>query len=497
MNAFSSPAHLQTSADPLDNPTPALLQTQLDQQRRAFNTQPFPTADSRLAALRRLKSALLKHQDAFAQAMSEDFGGRSTAESKLMDVMGCVLHIDHASAKLSRWMKPQRRHAELLFLGNSAWVEYQPKGVVGIIAPWNFPVYLSIGPLVAALAAGNRAMIKMSELTPQTTRALRTALAEVFSSDEVCVLGGDVDVGRCFSGLPFDHLIFTGSTRVGRQVMQAAAEHLVPVTLELGGKSPVVISRSASLRSAASKITHGKAMNCGQICIAPDYVLVPREQLPAFVEEVKRAFGAMYPNLAVADENYTCVVSDRHAERIHTLLADAQAKGAQVVPCQPGARGRRIPLHLVIGLTPEMKLIEEEIFGPVLPVIPYDSLDDVVSYINARPRPLALYYFGSQADESNRLRRETHAGGMTLNDWGWHVLQSDLPFGGIGESGMGSYHGIEGFRALSHGKSVFNERRWFPSRLFHPPYGNLVQRLVMRFYLGRQTPGATATGRHN
>lgn len=300
------------------------------------------------------------------------------------------------------------------------------------------------------------------------------------------MLGGDVEVGRQFSALPFDHLIFTGSTGVGRQVMQAAAANLVPVTLELGGKSPVIIGQGVNLDAAAARIVHGKALNCGQICVSPDYLLVPRAQVDAFVEAAKRAFRTMYPQDAVDNDDYTSVVSSRHAARIHSMLDDAKRRGAQVVACQDGAQGTRIPLHLVLGLTPEMQLAREEIFGPVLPILPYDSLDEAIAYINQGPRPLAMYYFGGDRREEKRLRRETHAGGMTINDWAWHVMQSDLPFGGIGDSGMGSYHGVEGFRALSHGKSVFRERRWFPVQLFHPPYGNLVQRLVTRLYLGPQ-----------
>lgn len=471
----------------LDAPTPEALARHLDQQRQAFLRQPFPSLGERREALRRLRETLVRHQDALAAATSRDFGGRSLPEAKLIDVMGCILHLDHAVSKLRRWMRPQRRRAELLFFGNRAWVEYQPKGVVGIIAPWNFPIYLAIGPLVAALAAGNRAMIKMSELTPQTTVALRAALAEVFDEDQVCVLGGDVDVGRAFSALPFDHLVFTGSTAVGRQVMRAAAEHLVPVTLELGGKSPAVVSRSASLADAARKVVHGKALNCGQICVSPDYALVPREKVDGFIVEARKAFAAMYPASAATDATYTCIVSDRHAGRIDALLAEAAGMGARVVPCQSGREGRRVPLQLVVGLTDQMQLAREEIFGPVLPIVPYDSFDEAVAHIVQRPRPLALYYFGHDRQESQRLRRETHAGGMTINDWAWHVLQSDLPFGGVGESGMGSYHGEEGFRTLSHGKSIFQERRWFPIGFFHPPYGNLVQRLSMRLYLGRQS----------
>lgn len=470
----------------LERPTPQNLRDILERQRAAFNEQPYPTLDARKQQLRRLREALVKHQDALVAAMSKDFGGRSLAEGKLTDILGCVLEINHALSRLRKWMKPQRRGTELLFFSNRSWVEYQPKGVVGVIAPWNFPVYLSLGPLIASIAAGNRVMVKMSEFTPRTTQAFRICLAEVFGEDEVCVFSGDVPVAKAFAGLPFDHLIFTGSTGVGRDVMRAAAENLVPVTLELGGKSPAVVSRSAKLRDAASKIAHGKALNCGQICISPDYALVPREKTAEFVAEVKAAFGRMYPQSAVTDPDYSCVVTEHHADRIHGLLADARSMGAEVIACEEGARGKRIPLQLVLGLTEHMKLATEEIFGPILIVVPYDSLDDAIAYVVQRPRPLAMYYFGHDAAESQRLRRHTHAGGMTINDCAWHVMQSDLPFGGIGASGMGSYHGVEGFRSLSHGKSVFKEHRFFPVHLFYPPYGNIVQKLSMGLYLGHK-----------
>lgn len=467
----------------LDNPTSHTLQELLTRQRTAFTSQPFPLLSQRRTRLMNLRAALLRHQDLLCAAMSRDFGGRSVSESKLADILGLALEIDHALHKMKRWMKPQKRQTELLFRINSAWVEYQPKGVVGVIAAWNFPCYLAVGPLIAAITAGNRVMLKMSEFTPQTTQALRHVLAEVFDESEVSVLGGAVDVGKAFSALAFDHIIFTGSTTVGRDVMRAAAEHLVPVTLELGGKSPAIVSRSTSLQDAAVKITHGKTFNSGQICISPDYALVPKEKIGAFVEEVKSAFRTMYPNGATKDSQYTCIVTPRHADRIHALLDDARAQGAQVIACEDVGVGRRIPLHLVLGVTPTMRIAREELFGPILPIIPYEHFDDVVKYVLHGPRPLAMYYFGHDQTESDRLRRETHAGGMTINDWGWHVFQNDLPFGGIGASGMGSYHGVEGFRALSHSKSVFKERRIFPVHLFHPPYGNFVQRLTFWFYL--------------
>jgi len=464
--------------------SPEALQALLARQRAAFSREPYPSRVARQDKLHRLRAALRRHQDRLCDAMSLDFGGRPRLESKMADVLGPVLEINHALRHLRGWMKPRRRQTELLFFSNRAWIEYQPKGVIGIIAPWNFPGYLALGPLIAALAAGNRAMIKMSEFAPNSAQAVRALLAECFDEDEVAVVGGDAEVGKAFAALPFDHLIFTGSTAVGRAVMRAAAENLVPVTLELGGKSPAVVSRSADLRQAARKIAHGRLFNAGQVCVAPDYALVPRERLQEFAVAVADAFKAMSPD-ASGDPDYTSIVSQRHFTRLDELLADARALGAEVTICgKPDVASRRFPLHLVTKVSDAMRIAREEIFGPILPILPYDDLDGAIEYISARPRPLALYYFGSNAAEASALGRRTHAGGVTLNDWGWHVFQHDLPFGGIGASGMGTYHGHEGFLALSHGKSLFSTHRLFPVHFFYPPYGRFMQRLALRLFLG-------------
>jgi coniferyl-aldehyde dehydrogenase len=328
-------------------------------------------------------------------------------------------------------------------------------------------------------------MIKTSEFAPATSELLRRMLGECFGEDEVAVIGGAVASAQAFNALPFDHLVFTGSPMVGRHVMRAAAEHLTPVTLELGGKSPAIVGSGADLEDAALRIAHGKAFNAGQICVAPDYALVPRGKSAEFAAAVRRAFTRLYPQVGGNDQ-YTSIITERHASRLREMLADAQAKGATVVRCGDDAgSGRQIPLHVVTGVDERMQLMQEEIFGPILPVLEYDHLDEAMALVRGGERPLALYAFGLDRAQQARMLQETHAGGVTINDWGWHVFQHDMPFGGVGNSGMGSYHGKEGFRELSHCKAVFKRRRWFPIGLFYPPYGNIVQRLSMRFYLGK------------
>ena len=453
-------------------------------QRAACAALPYPPLAQRRNDLKALRQALQAWQDQLAAAMSEDFGRRSEFECKMLDVLGPALQIDHALSNLKRWMRPQRRRADWLFKGNGAQVVYQPKGVVGVIAAWNFPIIEAVGPLVAALAAGNRVMIKMSEYSPRSTEVLRGMLATIFHEDQVAVFGGDADVAKAFASLPLDHIVFTGSPNIGKEVMRAASANLTPVTLELGGKSPAIVSGSASIAKAAASIAHGKAFNAGQACVAPDYALVPSASMDAFVAAARLAFQQMYPHPAI-DPEYTSMASDRAAARVASLLADARERGATVIACGSGDGGRVIPLHIVTGVTPSMRIMQEELFAPILPVLACDSIEQAMRTVAAGPRPLALYYYGSDTAERRRLLRDTHAGGVTFNDWAWHVFQCDLPFGGSGNSGIGSWRGPEGFYALSHAKAVFSVRSWFPMALFRPPYGNPVQRIVLRLFLGR------------
>jgi len=455
----------------------------LARQRAAFSAEPRPSASLRRARLQQLIDALRRHQDAITAAISADFGGRAPFESLLADVLGPVFAARHAKRHVASWMRPRRRHTELLFLTNRAWVEYQPKGVVGIVSPWNFPVYLALGPLIAAIAAGNRAMIKGSEYAPQTNAALQALLDDAFGAGEVPVIGGGVAAARAFTALPFDHLIFTGAPSIAPDVMASAAANLTPVTLELGGKSPALIAGEDAISSAADAIAHGKLFNAGQICVSPDYALVPENQIEAFARAIQKAAESLYPEVG-NDPDYTQIINDRQNARLDAVLDDAAQRGAVIRFAGGSAQGRRRPLAILTNVDRSMRVLNEELFGPVLPIVGYRTLDDAIDWINAAPRPLAMYPFGFAEAELRKLLDHTHSGGVTINDWGWHVFNHDLPFGGVGQSGMGSYHGIEGFRELSHARAIFRRHRFFPVGLFRPPYGRFVQRLVMRFYLG-------------
>ncbi|MFL6818333.1 MAG: coniferyl aldehyde dehydrogenase [Bradyrhizobium sp.] len=459
-------------------------------QRAGFDADPYPSVARRRASIKALRRQLSRYQDVLAKAMSRDFGFRAGTESKMLDLLGSVLEANHAIAHLKHWIKPSRRATELLFLSNSLSVAYQPKGVVGIIVPWNFPVYLAAGPLIAALAAGNRVMIKMSEITPATNAELARMLGEIFAEEEVAVVGAELADPNLFTALPFNHIIFTGSPAIGKIVMRTASENLTPVTLELGGKSPALVMRDYPVADAAKRIAHGKTANCGQICVSPDYALIPRERVDHFVAEIRSSFlkmGGSDPN----GNEHTWIVNDRHCARLNGLLSDAREKGGTVIPCSEydaGRNSRRMPLHIVTNCTAEMRIMNEELFGPILPVVPYDGLEDAIRFINAGERPLAMYCFSHNAGERQALLRRTHSGGVTINDWGWHVMNHDAPFGGIGHSGMGTYHGLEGFRELSHAKTIFKRHRFFPVGLFYPPYGNFAQRLSLKLFLGTADP---------
>ncbi|MCU4377632.1 coniferyl aldehyde dehydrogenase [Acinetobacter haemolyticus] len=461
------------------------------QQSAAFAAQPYPDLDTRRSKLFNLKKQIIRYQDVIAAAINTDFSSRSIDESKLLDLLGSVLEAEHAIRHLRKWMRPSKRSTELLFLSNRLRVQYQPKGVVGVVVPWNFPVYLALGPLIAAIAAGNRVMVKLPEITPATNAVMKRMLAEVFTEDEVAIFGEEVTDPSLFTTLPFNHIVFTGSPAIGRVVMRAAAENLTPVTLELGGKSPALISRHYPLADAAKRVLHGKATNCGQICVSPDYALVPRDKVDQFVEECKANFSAMYGNSIRDNPNYTSIVNDRHFKRLLEILDDAKAKGAQIIACAEYDRdqdARRMPVHIVLNCTADMRILKEELFGPVLPVVAYDALDDAIAYIKAGERPLALYCFTHDSNERDYVLKQTHSGGVTMNDWGWHVVNHDAPFGGIGNSGMGTYHGVEGFRELSHAKTVFARHRFFPTQLFYPPYGTWVQKLALHFFLKKGDP---------
>ncbi|QQN49668.1 coniferyl aldehyde dehydrogenase [Stutzerimonas balearica] len=451
-------------------------------QRSAYDKLPMPDLEQRLQWLEALHEVIASHQQALVEAISADFGNRSADETLLAEVMPSLHGIRHAKRHLARWMKPSRRRVGLAFQPASARVLYQPLGVVGIIVPWNYPLYLAIGPLIGALAAGNRALLKMSESAPATGRLLRDLLGQVFAEHEVAVVLGDVETGKQFTRLPFDHLLFTGSTEVGRQVMQSAAANLTPVTLELGGKSPAIVAADVPLEQAAERIAFGKTLNAGQTCVAPDYVLVPQQRLEAFVEAYRLAVQRFFPQLT-DNPDYTSIINERQLLRLEGYLADARARGALLLPLFDEGQGRRLPHHILLDVNDDMQVMQDEIFGPLLPVLPYASLDEAIAYVNARPRPLALYFFGYDRAEQQQVLERTHSGGVCLNDTLLHVAQDDLPFGGTGASGMGHYHGHEGFLTFSKAKAVFSKPRFNAARLIYPPYGGRLQRLIRQLFV--------------
>jgi acyl-CoA reductase-like NAD-dependent aldehyde dehydrogenase len=468
----------------MNDPAPRAptLQDLFESQRRAFTAHPYPGDRQRRGHLLALERALKSGAAALADAIHRDFGGRSAAETRLLELFPSLEAIRHARRHLKRWMRPERRPVSLWFQPGRARVVWQPLGVVGIIVPWNYPLFLSLAPLAAALAAGNRAMVKMSELTPRAGEALAQTLRAGFPEDLVAVVNGDAAVARAFASLPFDHLLFTGSTAVGREVMRAAAANLTPVTLELGGKSPAIVAPGFPLAEAADRIMFGKCANAGQTCVAPDYVLVPAGTEQAFAEAARAAVARLYPTLA-ANPDYSAIVNERHYRRLAGYLEEARAKGATVLEINPAGErldpaARKLAPALVLGAGDEMQLMQEEIFGPILPVVPYAELDAALRYVTERPRPLALYYFDRDAARIERVLTETHSGGVTVNDVILHVAQEDLPFGGVGASGMGQYHGRHGFETFSKQKGVFLQSRLSGAELLKPPYGRRFEAMI-------------------
>lgn len=470
-------AYLQTLQQPLD-----ALDRLFKAQRAAYAANPMPPAAQRQQWLKALRDVLSSERQALIEAIGTDFSHRSADETLLAELMPSLHGIHYASRRLKGWMKPSRRHVGMAFQPAAAKVVYQPLGVIGVIVPWNYPLYLAIGPLVGALAAGNRVMLKLSESTPATGLLLKELLGRIFPEDLVGVVLGEADVGAAFSRLPFDHLLFTGSTSVGKHVMRAAAENLTPVTLELGGKSPAIVSRDVPLKDAAERIAFGKTLNAGQTCVAPDYVLVPEDRVGGFVEAYRQAVQSFYPTLT-DNPDYTAIINERQLARLNGYVSDATSKGALLIPLFEQGQGRRMPHSVLLNVSDDMTVMQDEIFGPLLPIVPYRDVEQAFAYINQRPRPLALYYFGYDKREQNRVLHETHSGGVCLNDTLLHVAQDDMPFGGVGPSGMGHYHGHEGFLTFSKAKGVLVKQRFNAARLIYPPYGKSIQKLIQKLFI--------------
>ena len=464
------------------------LMSVLERQREDYLREGFVSADKRKDRLERAIGLLKTHEKRLVEAMDADFGHRSEHQSLFTDVAASMGPLRHAQKHLASWMRPEKRKVgpfPLNLLGAKARVEYQPLGVVGVISPWNFPVNLTFTPLAGVLAAGNRCMIKPSEFTPATSQVMAEIFPTAFDELEIAVVTGGPQTGADFSGLPFDHLLFTGATSVARHVMRAAAENLVPVTLELGGKSPVVVGRSSDMQKTTDAIMTGKLLNAGQICLAPDYVFVPEERMEEFVSASQRSVARMYPTL-LDNPDYTSVINQRHFERLNGYVEEAQAAGARVVEINPAGEDFRqqphhkIPPTLIVEPGEDLKVMQDEIFGPILPVKGYARLEETLDYINHKPRPLGLYYFGRDSAEERTVLTHTTSGGVTINDVIMHVAQEDLPFGGVGPSGMGAYHGFDGFRAFSHAKSIFTQSRINVAELagLRPPYGAKMLKAV-------------------
>lgn len=458
----------------------------LERQKQANIRDGAPSADQRIEWLDRCIDLLLRYQTRIEETLAEDFGHRSRDASRFTDVASSIGALKHAKGHLRKWMRPEKRKVEfpLGLLGSKAEVRFQPKGVVGVVSPWNFPVNLTFTPLAGIFAAGNRAMIKPSEFTEATSDLMKTMFAEAFSEEEVAVITGGPEVGAAFTKLPFDHIIFTGATSIAKHVMRAAADNLVPLTLELGGKSPVVLGRSANMEKAAARIMAGKTLNAGQICLAPDYAFIPKEKTSDFVGHATAAVERMFPTGIKDNDDYTSIVNQKHYDRIMGYLEDARAKGAEVVEINPTNDDltqqphHKIAPHIVIDPTDDMTVMQDEIFGPILPIKSYGDTSEAVAYINSHPRPLGLYYFGEDASEKDAVVDGTTSGGVTVNDVIFHVGQEDLPFGGVGPSGMGAYHGYDGFLEFSHKKAIYTQTGSEILAMLRPPYGEKFRKQI-------------------
>ena len=465
----------------------AELNRVLSSQRQAFKSEGPVALETRIYLIDRCIAMLVDNQAAICEALNKDFGNRSKYATLMMDVMNSVGSLKFVKKNLKKWMKPEKRtpFLPMNFLGAKAYVKYQPKGVVGVMTPWNVPVNMIFSPLADILGAGNRAMIKPSEFTPHTAELMKTLFDQYFEESEVCVVTGGPEVGAAFSGLKLDHIIFTGATGIGRLVMKAAAENMVPVTLELGGKSPVIISEKVDINKATEAMMSGKAMNGGQLCVSPDYCFVPQSKLEAFIRQCKAVVAEQYPSIQ-GNPDFTACINERHFDRVKAYIDEAREKGCRVIPlCPPGEEfsereQHKIALHLIIDPDDDLACMQDEIFGAVLNVKSYSELDAAIAFVNERERPLALYYFGDDKEEEQRVLDETISGGVSINNVTMHVACDDLPFGGIGQSGIGSYRGRDGFRTFSHGRAVYREGWVNLSKLAGtlPPFGQKVEKML-------------------
>jgi coniferyl-aldehyde dehydrogenase len=432
----------------------------------AYSKNPYPSLVQRKKVLQALKKSIIAHEDSFYQALKEDYGYRSEFDTLVADVFPSVMGINYALKRLGKWMKPSRRHAGIFIVPSRVEVQYQPVGVVGIIVPWNFPLFLALSPATQALAAGNRVMIKLSEFTPNTNKVMIKSTQCI--AEHLFIAEGESETGAAFSALPFDHLVFTGSTTVGRYVAKAAANNLTPITLELGGKSPVIFTEDANWETAIDAVILGKAINSGQICVSPDYVLVPRGKEETFVRLFKERYQAYFSS-AKNKNTQTHIINQKQYERLQGFLIDAREKGAEVHVIQEGdssSEKRILYPHLLTNVSEDMEVMKQEIFGPVTPVIPYDSIDECIEKINSRPKPLSLYVMSTNKDTVDKILKHTHSGGACVNDTIMHAAAEDAPFGGIGDSGIGHYHGEEGFRRLSKAKTIVTSKAWLPKNKF-------------------------------
>lgn len=453
-------------------------------QKAVQSSDGAPSIAERADRLDRAVGALVKNRRALTDAVAADFGHRSKDTTDVADIAVSISALKHAKKNLGRWMKPERRSVEfpMGLLGGAARVEFQPKGVVGLIAPWNFPIGMVFTPLAGILAAGNRVMIKPSEFTEQTSLLMQKMFAEDFDPEEATVVTGGPETGAAFTKLPFDHIIFTGAGSVAKHIMRAAAENLVPLTLELGGKSPAILGVSADMEKAAARVMAGKTMNAGQICLAPDYVMSPEDKVGSFVDASRAAVSTMFPDGLKDNDDYTSIVNQRHYDRLQGYLDDARAKGAELIELNPKSEDfsqqqhRKMAPTIVLNPSEDMDVMKDEIFGPILPVKPYRSIDDAIHHVNEHDRPLGLYYFGSDRAEERHVVSSTTSGGVTINDVIFHNAQEDLPFGGIGPSGMGAYHGRDGFLEFSHKKAVYRQTGSEIIKILRPPYGDTFRK---------------------